>query len=492
MTSLYKKVFSGAALMVALRLLVKSIGLINTMILARLLVPEDFGLIALAMSVYAFIELINAFGFDVVLIQNQNATKDHYNTAWTLKLMFGVLAAIVMVAVAWPLADVYEDPRLVDICYCLAVMFLIDGLVNIGVVDFRKQLDFKTEFLFQVSIKVLTVSLTIYLAYTLKSYWALAFGMIANASFQTILSYIMSRFRPRFSLSKWREIYGFSFWLVLNNFLHYTNIRIKDLIIGKMVGVRYVGLYSVGDEIASLPSTELVAAINRATFPGYSKVSSNLKELRKLYLSVLSSIAMIGVPASIGLALVAPIFVPLILGEKWLAAVPIIQIIAFADALISINTNAGYVFLSVGKPRLATMLLAFRALFLIPLMIFLISVYGYIGAAYAVLITSIVMFPVYFIFLNKFIAIQFSAYLGSIIRPMISALGMYAVGSYVYYGQILIPGEAFTPADTGVIALGALILIGMGVFVVIQGLSWLIAGKPNGPEKLVLQKLGLQ
>ncbi|MCG8610959.1 MAG: lipopolysaccharide biosynthesis protein [Pseudomonadales bacterium] len=489
MTSLHSKVFSGAVLMVMLRLMVKSIGLINTIILARLLAPEDFGLIALAMSVFAFLELINSFSFDVALIQNQNATKAHYDTAWTLKLCFGLLAGTLMVIAAHPLAGFYEDERLVSLCYCLALMFVVNGAVNIGVVNFRKELDFKTEFLFQILIKILTVSLTIYLAFTLQNYWALAIGMVANATFEFILSYIMSKFRPWFSLEKVKEIFGFSFWLVLNNALMYLNLRVKDLIIGKYTDIKFVGLYSVGDEIASLPTTEFVAAINRATFPGYSKVSHKIQALRDLYVNVLSSITLIGIPASIGIALVAPLFIPVVLGDQWLLAIPIMQILAVANAIISINTNAGYVFIALGKPRYSTLLLSIRVGILLTLMFTLIELFGYIGAAYAVLITSIVMFPVYFMILSRFIELAPSDYIKAIVRPTLSSLIMYIGGSYLIYNGLYLPGTA--PAQVEANLPNLLLAIGIGgvLFSVSLCALWVCAGKPPGPEQKVIEHI---
>ena len=120
------KLFSGAVLMVALGLFVKVIGLLSTLVLARLLTPADFGLVALVMAVYAFIELLNALGFDVVLIQKQDASKEHYDTAWTLKVVFSAVALVIMILVATPMATFYGDERVTVLAYCLSLMFLLN------------------------------------------------------------------------------------------------------------------------------------------------------------------------------------------------------------------------------------------------------------------------------------------------------------------------------------------------------------------------------
>lgn len=486
---LHKKILSGAALMVLLRLLVKSLGLISTMVLARLLVPDDFGLIAIVMAIYALIELINAFGFDVVLIQKQDATDEHYNTAWTIKVLFGVIAAGVMLVAAVPLAEFYQDPRLTPLAQMLSLMFIINGMANIGVVNFRKHLDFKKEFFFEFTTKVCSVTFTLALAYWLRSYWALVYGMVFNAVVRSSLSYILNSYRPWFSFSQLKDIYGFSAWLLLNNLLIYMNLKAKDLIIGRISGVGSAGLYSISDEIAGLPSTEFVASVNRATYPGYAKVSDDNEKLRALYLNVLSSIAMLGIPASIGIALVSPVMVPVLLGEKWLDAIPVIQILGFANALICLNTNVGYIFMAIGKPRLSTLYLSIRVVILLTLMIYLTQLYGYLGAAKAVLITSLIMFPLYSIAVSKILNVSVIAYIGAFFRPAVAAITMYALGSYVYFGQILHPEKLPAFPSFGVTDLILLIAFGGIVFVLMSSVMWLIMGKPDGPESHIFTKL---
>ncbi|WP_102797865.1 lipopolysaccharide biosynthesis protein [Bowmanella denitrificans] len=485
------KVLSGAMLMVALRLSVKSLGLVSTIVLARLLAPEDFGLIALVMSAFALIELINAFGFDLVLIQKQQADESHYNTSWTIKALFGLLACLLMLFAAAPLADFYQDGRVSSLVYCLSVMFVINGLTNIGTVNFRKELNFKREFAFEFTTKVLSVVVTLILAFILRNYWALAIGMLFNALIRLSLSYMMSHYRPAFCLSKWKELYAFSGWLLINNILTYMNLKAKDLIIGKLAGVQYVGHYNVGDEFANLPSTEFVASVNRATYPGYAKVAHNKSELKALYTKVLSSIAMVGIPSSLGLALIAPTFVPVVLGEQWLEVIPILHILAFASAFICLNTNVGYVFMAMGKPKYTTALLGLRVSLMLGLMFYLITAQGYIGAAYAVLATSIMMFPVFTGAICISLKLSIWHYLGCIFRPLVSAGVMYLGCAKLFYHSISVP---VTPPASASITELLLLLICGGVIYVLTNLGlWLVQGRPDGPERhiqdMLIQKI---
>jgi O-antigen/teichoic acid export membrane protein len=154
----------GAAWMVLMRLVIRAAGLVNMVILARLLVPEDFGLIAMAMLVVGAIDIVSEFNFDVVLIKKQAASRADYDTAWTLSIIRGAVVCLLLIAVADPAAELFDEPRLAAVAAVLALSPLLLGLQNIGVVDFRKRLDFRRDFLLMAGAKVVAVVVTVGLA----------------------------------------------------------------------------------------------------------------------------------------------------------------------------------------------------------------------------------------------------------------------------------------------------------------------------------------
>ncbi|MET1084749.1 MAG: oligosaccharide flippase family protein, partial [Burkholderiales bacterium] len=123
--------------MLLLRLFERCLGFLSVLVLARILVPADFGLIAMAMSVIAFVELGGAFGFELALIQREHPTREHYDTAWTLQLAFGSACAMVTAALAYPTAVFYAEPRVQPIMLVLAATWIIQSFENIGTVEFR-------------------------------------------------------------------------------------------------------------------------------------------------------------------------------------------------------------------------------------------------------------------------------------------------------------------------------------------------------------------
>jgi O-antigen/teichoic acid export membrane protein len=485
MTSLGNKVFNAAIWAVGMRMAIKSMGLVSTIVLARLLVPEDFGLVAIVMAVHAFIAVLKSFGFDVVLIQKQEASETVYNTAWTMQLLFGLASGLLMFLFAPLIASYYGDPRLTDIARVTAVIFMLNGAVNIGVVNFRKDLEFHKEFIFRASVKILAVICTISLAFYYRSYWALVIGSLIAASLEMSLSFVMSSFRPVVTLRAWREIMSFSSWLLFNNFIQFFNTKAVYLIVGRMIGVPAAGIFTMGSEFASLPNTELVAAVNRATFPGYSRISNDREALRKLYLQTLSAIAVIGIPGSIGIAVLAPLFVPVVLGNNWLQTIPLIHLLGFVFALISINTNSGYVFHAIGKPHVPTIANAWRVAGLLIAIFFFVDRYGLIGAAYAMGLLACLMLPVYILLLRKWIGLRLADYLRALYRPLLaSAVMYYAVTSFAY-GTPIAPSIASPDASLSLL----LQCVGLGFVVFAATLLglWRLSGMPEGVERNALQ-----
>src|SRR5262245_42321683 len=137
MQGMGKRMAKGATWMVLFTVLQRCIGLVSTIILARLLIPADFGLVAMGMSIFGALEVISTFSFDVALIQNQEAARRHYDTAWTFNLVFGLVNAMVLVVLAIPASNFFAEPRVQWVMYALALCALISGFDNIGIVAFQ-------------------------------------------------------------------------------------------------------------------------------------------------------------------------------------------------------------------------------------------------------------------------------------------------------------------------------------------------------------------
>ncbi len=479
-----KEIAKGAAWMVFLKFSIKGISIVSTVILARLLTPDAFGLMALASSIYAMVELMRAFGFDTALIQNQNAEREHYDTAWTMQIIFSLIASATIIAVSNISAEYYGDERLAAILQMMAIVILVSGFNNIGVVEFRKKMTFKKEFLYQVLIKLSGFCVTIPLAWYWRSYWALLIGMLSGNIASLILSYTMQNYRPKITLKAWRDLLGFSSWLLFNNVLYYINNHSQNFILGKLSGSGVLGLYSISNEMATITTNQIVAPINRAAYPGYSQLAHDKTLLKQSYLKVLSHIILIAVPSAVGIAAIAPIFVPVLLGEKWLETISLIQIISLASVFISINTNSGYIYLALAKQQLTTKLLCLQLVLFLPLLYKLSSQQGAYGAALATLFSAAIMFPASLLMLKRQLGVGLFEILSILYRPCLSAIIM---GGCIY--QFLNNLNHPFYGVNGVLYLVTAVFVGVFTFTTCIVLIWLLTGKKEGAENWIFKQV---
>lgn len=463
--------------MVLFKGLDRGLGFVSTLILARLLVPADFGLIAMATSLIALLELITYFGLDTALLRDRETTPAHFSAVWTLNVLTGSLIALLMIALSVPAAHFYREPRVTLVICALSAGSFLQGFENVGVVHFRKQMRFDREFRYMFGKRLVAFVTTVSLAFTWRNYWALVAGMLVGRVSGVALSYVLQPFRPRFSLRSLGDLMHFSKWLVIQNLLSFLKMRASDFVIGHMAGSSTLGIFSVAAEISNMPGTELVAPINRAILPAYMNLAKDLPALRREFLSVMSMVALLAIPAVAGFAVCAPFLVLLLLGPKWAQAAQLIEILAFYGITTVMQSNAYSAFLALGKPQVFVRITTIHVAVLVSLLIALASWHGLEGAAWAYAIASALVMPVDFHYITKFMGLPPATYVARLWRPLCAAGVMY-VGVRTLGPPL--------PAGT---ALGALqaarslfecIGIGVPLYVTSVALLWVASGRPAG------------
>lgn len=484
MKSIRKKMASGAIWMVSGRLLERSIGLLSTIIVARILSPDDFGLVAMATSLMAVIEVLGAFSLDSAIIQNNKSNRSHYDTAWTINLIYALGTALVLALLANPASKFYSEPRLIGVIYALAIAALINGFGNIGVVEFRKELNFRKEFTFRLLNRVILFTTTVIAAIIFRNYWALIIGMVLGAVLGVTTSYIVHKFRPRISLSVWREMFKFSKWMILGSVSNFIYHRSADFFVAKVVGTQGLGLYSISYEFANLVGSEIAAPLNRVLLPGYSKLKESTQDLKHSFLQVTSVLALVCFPAAIGMGLVADEIVALLLGEQWRESAQLIKVITLAAAINLLQNNCNVVYIALGTPKTNTLIVFAGAMIMLGSMVILVPQFGVTGAAFAAIVTAVLCTP-----LNLFITarkLKFSLLetISVVWRPAV-ATGFMVVSTTWLCKYIIESG-----LDLHVSAwLTLKVFIGVTTYVVSYLTMWLIAGQPEGPEKLLFRLL---
>jgi O-antigen/teichoic acid export membrane protein len=474
----------GAAWMVAFRFLDRSIGLVSTAVLARLLLPNDFGLVAMAMSVIAIVELATAFSFDVALIQRHNPSREHFDTAWTLAVIIACGGAVVTSAAALPASVYYGDDRLAAVMFAIGAGWLVSGFENVGMVNFRREMNFAMEFRFLATKRFVTFLVTLASALTLRTYWALVIGMVTGRVVGVVLSYAMHDFRPRLSLARSRELFSFSGWLWVNSLLNVFSTRTPHFFIGRLFGAQPLGAYTVAAEIAQLAQSELIAPINRAMFPGLSRLATDLPEFRRICVDSTSTIVLVALPLSVGIAVLAGPFVRVMLGPQWGSSVPIIQVLALAAAITALTANNISIYLALGRPYLATITQGLRLVSLVIGVAWLTSNHGLIGAAYAELAAAVLTMVVSLLTLFVAIGVRPLAYVGGLWRPIVASGLMGLLISWWVE-----PNFDAASVTSAIRELVSGVLIGFVSYPVAIAFLWLLSGRRDGIEPQLVLRL---
>ena len=491
MATLRERLAVGAFWTISFRFATRFIGIISTAILARLLVPEDFGLVTLAATSVAIANAFTEFGPEQYLISHQDSKRAEYDTAWTMQILRGLIIASLMVLFAERISNFFHEPRLADTLIVMSLGILLRSFANIGVVDFRKKLNFQKDFQLLLIPRLVSFFVTIGLALTLKNYWALIWGLMSGHVAYTVSSYAMHNFRPKLGISAFGKLFGFSKWVFANSILQFLIYKFDTFLLGRMLGTRILGLYSVSFEISTLATSEVAAPIRRAILPGYSKVSGDPQALRGLYLDVFALTIMLTVPAAVGIMATSDLIVFTLLGDKWADAIPIIEIVAISGALQSIGSGAGPLFLAAKCPRHITIIMICTITVQIPLMIWALNEAGVIGVAWALVATWAWRQLLTFYFVTLTIGTRLRDHLFRIWRTLVSASLMYGL---LYWVRGLIPELENTLHYAT--ALFVCVTLGFIIFCTTHYALWLLSGKAPGPEthataafQLIYQKI---
>lgn len=328
--------YRSAVLAVTLQWLMRFIGLISVFILARLLRPEDFGIMGLAVATLALVELLGAVGLWQALLRIKDWDREHLDTAWTIQLIvFGTMGLLAL-GTAPVMAHVFAQPALTAVVAVLSLRFVALGLANIGIVEFDRQLAFGRDLRMRIGSRLASFVVAIGAAFWFRNYWALVIGLLAQNSFFSIATYICHPYRPRLSLRRRAELLGTSLWIFVHAVTQTVQMQIERLVMGRFSSTHVIGLYSVSKDLSEIFTQEIATALNRVTFVTVARTDQPLSDAPLRTAQILGIYAMIAAPMGFGLAATAEPSIHLLLGAEWDAAAPFLKIVAVYSAFYAV------------------------------------------------------------------------------------------------------------------------------------------------------------
>ena len=467
------KTARGTAWVVAWRMGNRTLGVISTLCLVRLLLPGDFGLLALALSFTQSVETLSWFGIEEALVREKSPGRAAYDTAFTLGLIRAAVLTVLIMAAAWPAARFFNEPRLAVVIFALAFATLLDGFNNVGTVDFRRQ---------WIIPRFLGTAFVIAAAALTHSYWALVASVVVNRCFKLAAGYLMHPYRPRLSLQEWRKLTSYSFWTWVNGLISVLSGQSDTFMVGRLLDTLRVGFYALGMEMANLPHTELVEPLSRSTFSAFSESRRLEQSAAPIWLRLCGSAALLVIPACVGISLVAPSFLRVGFGAGWDASVPVLTTMAPLAAFGVFGSVSGAYFNAYGRLQLLAGIRAMLVPVRLGLLFLLLPRMGVAGAALAIGTSGMLESGIFSALAGYHLKLR-------VLRDIIPTFwrGLLATAAMAAGVQALGLGWG---ADFGTtspyLALFGVAGLGACLYVFTLGGLWLLSGRPQGPETDIL------
>lgn len=398
------------------------------LILARLLTPEAFGLVALASVFTAFLQIFLDTGFNDAIVQRTHVDREHLDTAFWTAILIGTGLTIAGIAGAGLAASFFQEPTLAPIISWLSLSFLFSALKSTQQGVLRRRLAFKS-----LAIRTLIATLVSGLAGITAAFmgfgvWSLVIKSLVNGVVGTVVLWRVSDWRPGLSFSRahFKELFSFGINIIGINILNFFNRRSDDLLIGYFLGATTLGYYNIAYRLLLMGTNLLTGVISAVAFPAFSRLQKEPERLRRAFYTATQYTSLISFPAFIGLAVLAPELVPVVYGPQWAPSIPVMQVLAFIGILHSIFYFNSSVIRALGKPAWVLGIGVLNAT--VNFTAFLLVVrWGIVAVAMAYVIRGYLLSPVPLLAIRRLIQLDFKLFLRQFVPPLVGCLFMVAV-----------------------------------------------------------------
>ena len=371
----------------------RSIGIIVTILLARFLLPSDYGLIAMISVFFAIANALMDAGFRQALIRKKDATPIDYSTMFYTNIALGLFAYMLLSLSAPLIAVFYNEPRLVLLLRVVGLVVIIHSLQFVQIVDLTRKLDFKTQFKVVLPAGIISGIAAVLMAMKGLGVWSLVAQMILSPLIITVSLWYMNDWKPswEFSINSFKELFDFGFKLFLSGLLDIFFRNLYVIVIGKLFSPAITGYYFFSTKVRDIILQQFCGSIQKVTYPALSTIQNEDIRLKAAYRKVIQAMTYIIFPAMIFLMVLAkPLFL-LFLKEKWLPAVLYLQLLCLAGLIYPLHVVNLNLLQVKGRSDLFLYLEILKKI-MITVVIFISSKFGIKGILIGQIFTSIVAY----------------------------------------------------------------------------------------------------
>ena len=396
------------------------LSLLSMIVLARLLVPDEFGVVALSSAILAVAYLAQESGLGAALVVHRGELRPAAASA----AIFSPIVAVGLYAIAFvgaPLfADIFNEPRLTEVLRVMALVLVLRGLTIMPLALLQRDMMFGWITAVELASGLAQAGTAVALAYAGAGVWSLVFGQLAFAAAQLVVAWWGSPLRPSPLEATWdslRTLTRFGRHVGLANIINYGNKSAEGLIVGRILGSSALGVYTIAHRLAFMPVQVIGNILGRGVFAALALLRDDEAGFRRILLDNIQRIALLSIPATIGIVLVAEPLVIGLLGERWRAAVTPLQLLALTGIVRTFSSAAGEVFQALHRPYLRVYAETAHVALLVPALIVGAKWHGLEGAAGAVVLADAAVGIPVVVVIMRLTGIELQELAGVILRP---------------------------------------------------------------------------
>ena len=463
MSSTSRALINSSSLLLLARSVQRGLGLISVVVLARLLSPEDFAVVAISALVLFFCEALSTSGSEPYLIRKEQVSDVDASSAWTLDMALKGTVFLLLNASVPAIGQLYDDPRLVPVLHVVSCVLLLNAVRSPGLILLKRELHYSGIIKLLVVQKFLAFGVTVAVAIWLRSYWALVIGDLVAALVMTVGSYLAHPFRPRFTRRAWKEQWWFSRWLLVKENVGYTKAQMDIFFVTKLFSDEAVGAYFLTRSLSVVPSDDVIGPAVEPLLVPLSQSRDNLAVFRQQLRKILVAIAMLAIPLAAFMFTQPEPLIDFMFGPQWTVAYALLPPLTLVFLSMAFSQVLSQVFMALGRVRT---LLTFETGSMLTLLAVFLMVSGtdIETFAYYRALLAVVLVLGFYLYLNatirlslvtlalRFLPLLLAAALACIAAAMMEPLFDQWLGSF----RLLPLGVAYLVVY-GVIALGVLV-----------------------------------
>lgn len=403
----------------------RGFGLIVQLVLARLLFPQDYGLIGMAAVFITFINVFSDLGMNAALVQRkeEEITPEHYDTVFWTGVVFSAILYLILLFIGTPLiTQFYQEPLLAEIIPVISLGILLSPINMVHRAQLTKKMEFKKLAFISTTSSIVSGVVAISMAFTGLGVWALVFNSIAGTIISIPLFFKASKWLPRFVWQKkaFDDVFGFGAYTTGTSIFNYLMGNIDYLMIGKLLGTVTLGYYTFAFIITNTIRNQIVAIINKVAYPVYTTIQDDKRSMINLFLKIVSLNNLVVYPIIIALFIFGEFIIPIFFGNKWDNSIPLIRILCISVLIQMLNNSHTLLFRAGGKVRLELNLQIIKSIcFYVPLISIGAYYYGVKGAALGYTLAVFLGVALSFYFMWKFFDLNIKEYLKALKSSLI-------------------------------------------------------------------------